>query len=130
MNTNFTFDAAYLARLRAKDEDTQHHFYDYFYIPIRNKVRHSLHGPDGDDLVQEVFAKAFERIDAGEPREAQKLPGYVFGICHNLLLQEYGRRKQQVILTDVDMSKFEDRRGSIEARLIRKLDQSRVDFIL
>ncbi len=130
LNRDFIFDADYLARLRAKDRDTQNHFYDYFYIPIRNKVRHSLRGTDADDVVQEVFAKAFERIDAGEPHEPNKLPGYIFGICHNLLLQEYSRRKQHVTLTDIDMSKFEDLRESIEARLIRKLDRPRVDFIL
>jgi len=130
LNTNFIFDDDYLARLRAKDRQTQNHFYDYFYIPIRNKVRHSFHGPDSDDVVQDVFAKAFERIDAGEPREPHKLPGYLFGICHNLLLQEYSRRRNQGAVTDVDMSKFEDRRESIEARLISKLDKSRVEFIL
>ncbi len=65
LDSYFGFDAAYLARLRARDQRTFYHFYEYFYIPIRNRVRRSVRNQDADDLVQEVFTAVIAEIDAG-----------------------------------------------------------------
>ena len=78
---DYTFDAEYLARLRARDPGTLAHFYDFFKLPVRNKIRHRCRWEDADDLVQDVFVAALKRIDAGEPEDPAKLPVYILGIC-------------------------------------------------
>jgi RNA polymerase sigma factor (sigma-70 family) len=129
LDITFTFDADYLTRMRAKDKDTLNHFYKYFSIPVRNKVAHSVAREDIDDIVQDVFAVVLARIDAGEPREPEKLPGYVFGICRNLILHEYDRKKNPPI-PDMDMASFADLRESVEEHLIRGWPKGRCQFIL
>jgi RNA polymerase sigma-70 factor (ECF subfamily) len=103
----YTFDAVYLTQLRARESGTLAHFYDFFYLPVRNKMRHKCRWEDADDLVQDVFVAALKRIDAGEPEDAAKLPAYVFGICNRVLLRHWdGPGKNEVdleslVLTDV-----------------------------
>lgn len=131
MDSYFSFDAAYLARLRARDDGTFTHFYEYFYIPIRNRVRRSVRSQDADDLVQDVFAAVIAQIDAGQPREPHKLPGYVFGICRNMTFQEWDQKaKHKGAAATVDFSKLADLQATIEARLIRSLDGDLVQFVL
>jgi RNA polymerase sigma factor (sigma-70 family) len=101
-----TFDAEYLARLRARDPGALAHFYDSFKLPIRNKIRHRCRWEDADDLVQDVFVAALKRIDAGEPEDPAKLPVYILGICRRTLLRHWddpGKNAvdvEDVVLTD------------------------------
>jgi len=64
------FDEAYLARLRAGDDDTARHFDGHF----RRLVRLQLWGrfsPDRvSELVDDVMAAVIEKVMSGEPREA------------------------------------------------------------
>jgi RNA polymerase sigma factor (sigma-70 family) len=129
LDTTFQFDAEYLARVRAKDQATLKHFCEYFSTPIRNKVGHSLPRQNVDDMVQDIFAAVLERIDAGEPREPEKLPGYIFGICRNLILQEWDRKKNPPV-PESDLASIADRRESIEALLVRSAPIQSVQFIL
>ena len=129
MENYFSFDAAYLARLRDRDQSTLDHFCEYFYLPVRNKVKHNFPGRDIDDVVQDVFVAAIARIDRGEPRDPQKLPGYVFGVCRHLILREFSGRKR-VPIADVEISGFADLQASIETRLIQDLNRRRVQRIL
>lgn len=129
LDTKFTFDAQYLARMRARDKATLKHFYEYFSLPIRNKVAHSVPWQDVDDLVQDVFAAILTRTDAGEPREPSKLPGYVLSTCQNLIFHHYRKsRKDNVLLGE--FGDFADVRESVETRLIRALSSEPVQQIL
>lgn len=132
MDKNFVFDTAYLALMRARDPVTLDHFYNYFYLAIRNKVRHLSRNEDSDDLVQDTFAAVLTQIDAGQPREPHKLPGYIFGVCHNLILQHYNqnRKAKELAVPSVDLSGFPAIQESIEASLIKDLDVAPVNFIL
>jgi RNA polymerase sigma factor (sigma-70 family) len=129
LDTKFTFDAEYLARMRARDKAALKHFYEYFALPIRNKIAHSVAWQDVEDLVQDVFAAVLSRIDAGEPREPLKLPGYVLHTCQNLIFHHYRKsRKEDVVVSEaID---FADVRESVEARLIRALSTEPVQHIL
>ncbi len=100
MDTKFTFDAGYLTRMRARDKATMKHFYEYFVLPIRNKVAHSVPWQDVEDLVQDVFAAVLSRIDAGEPREPSKLPGYVLHTCQNLIFHHYRQSRKESVLVN------------------------------
>jgi RNA polymerase sigma factor (sigma-70 family) len=126
---DFSFNAAYLVRLRDRDPSTLAHFCDFFYLPIRNRIRHKITRDRADDLTQEVFLAALGRIDAGEPQDPQKLPGYVFGICSNLIMQGW-RHKPTDIPVDADLSILPDVKERADARLLRELDGRMVHRIL
>ena len=127
--TDFTFDADYLVRLRDREPGTISHFCDFFYIPVRNSLRHRVSRELADDLVQDVFVATFTRIDAGEPNDPAKLPGYVFGVCRNVLLQGCRKaRKHQAV--DIDLSLFPDLEDRADVRLIRQLDARVVQKVM
>jgi len=92
-------------------------------------MRHSFRRQDADDLVHDVFVAALTRIDAGEPRDPQKLPGYVFGVCRNVILKGWDENRKRATV-DADLSLFADLIASAEAQLIRELDARLVRWIL
>lgn len=119
---NFEFDTEYLVRLRDRDPGTLAHFCEFFHLPIRNHIRHKFPYDSGDDLVQDVFVAALKRIDAGEPQDPTKLPGYVFGISNRLILQGYRAiRKDEPV--DVDPSLLPDVKDRADVQVIKALDQ-------
>jgi len=122
--SDYAFDAAYLARLRARDAGTLAHFYDFFYLPVRNKIRHKCRWEDADDLVQNVFVAALTRIDSGEPEDPAKLPRYILGIVRNLLLEHWrGPGKDAV---DLDAVVLTDGTEGADAQLDEALQSSRL----
>ena len=125
----FPFDAEYLHRLRDRDPATLTHFSDLFYTPIRNKIRHKIALGLADDLVQDVFVVVLARIDAGEPQDAQKLPAYVFGICHKVLLRAWDKRRRTKPV-DLDLSILPDAQERADTGLINKLNRHLVRGIM
>jgi RNA polymerase sigma-70 factor (ECF subfamily) len=114
-----TFDAGYLARLRARDPGTLAHFYDFFNLPVRNKIRHRCRREDADDLAQDVFVAALKRIDAGEPEDPAKLPVYILGICRRVLLRHWNKREKNAV--DVETVVLTDVQDAADDRLIEEL---------
>jgi RNA polymerase sigma factor (sigma-70 family) len=127
--TDFTFDAEYLVRLRDREPGTLAHFCDFFYLPVRNSVRHRVTVERADDLVQDIFVATLTRIDAGEPNDPSKLPGYVFGVCRNVLLQGW-RKARKHLPVDIDLSFFPDLEDRADVRLIKELDKRVVQNVM
>lgn len=121
---DYAFDAEYLTRLRARDAGTLAHFYDFFYLPVRNKIRHKCRWEDADDLVQDVFVAALKRIDAGEPEDPAKLPSYIFGISRNVLLQHWRDPEKNTV--DVDTVVLTDGTEGADVRLDDELQARRL----
>jgi len=112
--------------MRDRDPSTLAHFCDYFYLPIRNKVRHRFPRDVSDDLVQDVFVAALTRIDAGEPEHPQKLACYLFGICDKLILRVWRRERFNNPVVDFDPSLLPDARDRADIQLMKHLDERRV----
>ncbi len=51
--------------------------------------RHTNGRPEAEDLYQETFRIALEKIRAGELREPAKLPGFLSRLARNLMLGHY-----------------------------------------
>ena len=117
-----TFDDQYLARLKARDQETQNHFYQYFSLPIRTFMRVRFRWEDAEDLTQQVFLAALEKIDAGALREAAKLPGYVIGISRHICRQHIRKVGQHRLAekADVDVSQLSARETSAETNVITR----------
>ncbi len=122
------FDANYLTRVRQRDDSTCTHFYNYFYLPVRNLLRHRLSDPEIGDTMQDVFAAALKGIEQGQPREPHKLPGYMAAICRNLAHQRYRRRRME--FAEIEIDRLADAKASAEADLLKQFDRRRVRAVL
>ena len=87
----FSFDDAYLQRLRARDYLTERHFVDYFNRLLDIKLRSRLRSSQSiEDIKQETFARVFGTL-AGETgiRQADRLGAFVNSVCNNVLFEFY-----------------------------------------
>ena len=60
--------------------------------------RHTRSGPEAEDLFQDTFRVALEKLRRGELREPAKLPAFLAQIARNLAIEHYrklGRRKTE-----------------------------------
>ncbi|MBV8071371.1 MAG: sigma-70 family RNA polymerase sigma factor [Acidobacteriaceae bacterium] len=125
----FCFNEHYLTCLRTRDASTLSHFYDYFRTPIRAKLRSHFPWDLAEDLSQDVFVAALERIDQGEPSEPGKLPGYIAGICRNVIYRTL-QDKAHNQTTDIDCFDCPDSRPSAETRMVNQSEIKQVQKIL
>ncbi len=129
MDQSPIFDAQYLELVRARDEATLNHLYNYFNIPIRNLLRHRQRAGGGadviGDLVQDVFVALLKGIDKGNPQDPAKLPNYVAGIARYTW-----PRPRRFSFDDVDVAGLADLKVSPEALLIMAADEEKVREVL
>jgi RNA polymerase sigma-70 factor, ECF subfamily len=87
----YTFDAAYLARLRARHPETRAHFGTYFTRLLTMKLRGAgLPNNGGDDIRQETLLRVLKAVEANKVEEPDKLGPYVFSVCKHVT-QEWWR---------------------------------------
>lgn len=86
----YSFDEAYLSRLRAGDFRTQEHFSAYFSALIKIKLGSRLRRPEAmEDVRQETFARFFAALRAGKILQPDRLGSFVNSICNNVLQEHY-----------------------------------------
>lgn len=88
----FVFDDAYVRRLLEGDRQTQEHFDSYFRDLLRAKARGRVPPAEIDDVVQTTFARVYEKL--AELREGAKLGAFVFGICDNVVREQWRRSER------------------------------------
>ena len=87
----FSFDEAYLQRLRGGDFPTEQHFVTYFSHLLLIKLRSRLRSSQSvDDIRQETFVRVLKAVRTGGVTSAEGLGSFVNSICNNVL-QEYYR---------------------------------------
>lgn len=98
----FSFDDAYLERLRSGDFRTQEHFVSYFSQLIQLKLRSRLHSADAiEDLRQEIFVRVFATLRSKEGlRQADRLGAFVNSVCNNVLLEYYRSSSRTTSIDD------------------------------
>lgn len=90
----FPFDEEYLRRLRAGEAEVEEHFSIYFAGCLRLKLRAGRYpAPDIDDIVQETFVRALEKLRANGLRQAESLGAFVFAICKHICMERSRPRK-------------------------------------
>ena len=87
----FSFDEAYLQRLRDRDFATEQHFVAYFSQLLLIKLRSRLRSSQAvDDVRQETFVRVLKAVRTeGGIRTAEGLGSFVNSICNNVLLEFY-----------------------------------------
>jgi RNA polymerase sigma-70 factor (ECF subfamily) len=94
----FTFDDAYIQRLRERDPATVEHFCKYFRnllsAKIRNWLRSTRSTEEIQDVLQEGFLRVLQRLN--DVREASKFGSFVNSTC-TYILHEAGRNGNRVV---------------------------------
>jgi len=92
----FSFDAEYLAKLKAGDSAIQRHFVEYFSELIQLKLRSRLASPEAmEDVRQETFARVFLILRKEQGlRQADRLGSFVNSVCNHVLQEQYRNQKK------------------------------------
>ncbi|HEY0783573.1 MAG TPA: sigma-70 family RNA polymerase sigma factor [Thermoanaerobaculia bacterium] len=106
-------DAELVARALAGSQEAFRHLVTRFERPVYTLVLRMVHDPaSAEDLAQEVFVKAFRRLDSYDP--ARKLASWLFKIAHNTTIDHLRKSELDVVpLTAPE----EDDRGDLLAIL-------------
>ncbi len=115
----YTFDAAYLRRLRGGDPATESHFVAYFSELLRIKLRGRMLPPQViEDVCQETFLRVLMAArDGSSIHSPERLGAFVNSVCKNVLLEYYrsNSRTQQV---DMDALEVPDSRTDLERAVL------------
>ncbi len=127
----FSFDEAYLQRLRERDFPTEQHFVGYFsqllLIKLRSRLRSS---PAVDDIRQETFVRVLKAVRTeGGIRTAEGLGSFVNSICNNVLL-EYYRSSARGIVPDETPAGPPDETIDLDGMLVAKQTREHVKVTL
>ena len=99
-------EARLASRIEAGDRQAEEHLVDHYGRGVALILdRHSSWRGEVDDLFQETFRVAIEKLRRGELREPSKLPAFLAQIARNLSLdsrRKRGRRKTEPDAEAVD----------------------------
>jgi len=127
----FTFDEAYVGRLREGDPSTESHFVEYFSKLIQIKLRARFLATEVmDDLRQETFARVIRSLRSeGGIRHADRLGPFVNSVCNNVLLEYYRSGLKHVPL-DANHLELPDKVLHLESLAILQETQQAVRNLL
>jgi RNA polymerase sigma-70 factor (ECF subfamily) len=127
----FSFDKAYVDRLRDGDPPTEHHFVAYFDQLLRIKLRaRTLTSDKVEDLRQETFIRVIAALRReGGVRQPERFGAFVNSICNNVLLEYYRSFAKNQPLEDSHLE-IPDKVLDLEGMLVSKQSSARVRQIL
>lgn len=108
---------------KAQDGDTMafSQLYDAYFTQIYRYVYYRVNKDDVDDLVAQVFMKAWDNLDKYKPTKGASFGAWVFRIAHNLVVDQY-RTHRSISEIPADLA---DERNEVDPRhhTQLKLDQ-------
>ena len=130
----FTFDNAYLERLRSGEFRTVDHFVSYFSQLIQLKLRSRLRSPEAiEDVRQETFARFFATLRSEQGlRQADRLGAFVNSVCNHVLLEHYrsSTRDTPVADTEDDSAEIPDSRVDVLGDIMTRQTADTVRTVL
>lgn len=126
----FTFDKAYLDRLRGGDPATELHFVSYFEQLLRIKLRSKRLASDVvEDLQQKTFVRVIERVRRNEVRQPERFGAFVNSTCNHVLFEHY-RDVRKNLQMDEGHLEMPDKVLDLEGMLVSKQCAQRVREVL
>lgn len=126
----FTFDGAYVERLRSGDYSTEQHFVAYFDQLLSIKLRsRTLASDKVEDLRQETYIRVIAAVRKDGVRQPERFGAFVNSICNNVLLEYYRSSARNQPLEDTHMD-IPDKVLDLEGMLVTKESAERVRRIL
>jgi RNA polymerase sigma-70 factor (ECF subfamily) len=127
----YSFDEAYLQRLRGSDPATEAHFVSYFSHLLRIKLRtRMLPAHTIDDICQETFLRVLVAVRVkNDIHDANRLGPYVNSMCDNILREHWrsSARNQHVDLETVEVL---DDRPDLEQAMLQEEDRRKIEAVL
>lgn len=123
----FAFDAAYVDKLIAGDQQTEIHFVEYFSPLLHAKLRFHLRSwQDVQDFQQEVFLRVLRTLREGDGlRQPERLGAFVNSVCSNILFEHF-RQKSRLVQFEEDAPEPRDPRTDLERDLVAEETRQRV----
>ena len=127
----FSFDEAYLKRLRERDFPTEQHFVAYFRKLLVIKLRSRLRGSEAvEDIAQETFLRVFKAMSSETGiRQPERLGAFVNSVCNNVL-QEFYRSSDRGIPLEEDAAEPVDQVIDMDGFLVSKQTREQVREVL
>ncbi len=127
----FSFDEAYLKRLRERDFPTEEHFVAYFRKLLVIKLRARLRGSEAvEDIAQETFLRVFKAMSSERGiRQPERLGAFVNSVCNNVL-QEFYRSSDHGAPADDDTPEPVDKVLDLDGFLVSKETREQVRKVL
>ena len=127
----FTFDNAYVERLREGDPSTEQHFVAYFGQLLHIKLRsRPLTSDKVEDLRQETFIRVIAALRReGGVRQPERFGAFVNSVCNNVLLEYYRSSAKNQPMEDAHMD-IPDKVLNLEGMLVTKQSAEQVRRIL
>jgi RNA polymerase sigma-70 factor, ECF subfamily len=127
----YSFDEAYLKRLRERDFPTEQHFVAYFRQLLTIKLRSRLRSSQAvEDIAQETFLSVFKVMQVeGGIRQPERLGAFVNSVCNNVL-QEFYRSTDHGAPIDDDAPEPVDKVIDLEGFLVTKQTREQVRKVL
>jgi RNA polymerase sigma-70 factor, ECF subfamily len=92
-----------VSRIRAGDQQAEAELVERYSRGIMIIIRRDVGDASvADDLYQEAFRIALEKIRRGEVREPEKLSGFVSGVAKNLVIDYFRRAARQEGVREVE----------------------------
>ena len=127
----FSFDDAYLQRLRNRDFQTEQHFVAYFTQLILIKLRSRMCSPQAiEDIRQETFVRVFRALASeGGIRSGERLGAFVNSVCNNVL-QEFYRSSARTEPEGDQAADVPDKAVDLDGMLVSKQTRELVHQVL
>jgi RNA polymerase sigma-70 factor, ECF subfamily len=120
------FDAPYLARLQAREPETEAHFVGYFSELIRLKLRSRLSSREAsEDVRQETFVRVLTLIRSEGLRHPERLGSLVNSVCNNVLMEHYrtGARRVSPIDSEPEATFIDPQPSAFDAQDSRETER-------
>ncbi len=127
----FSFDEAYVERLRNGDPPTEQHFVAYFEQLLRIKLRsRTLPSDKVEDLRKETFFRVIGALRRdGGVRQPARFGAFVNSICNNVILEYYRSSARNQPLEDSHLE-IPDKVLDLEGMMVTKQASEHVRQIL
>lgn len=102
----FPPNAALVERIRAREDEAAADLVMRFGRGVSVILRRVVREPSAvDDLYQDTFRLTIEKIRRGDPRDPERLPGFVASLARNLAIDHLRRRARRRV-EDVEAAAF------------------------
>jgi RNA polymerase sigma-70 factor (ECF subfamily) len=92
-----------VSRIRAGDQQAETQLVERYSDGVKYIIRRETGSASiADDLYQETFRIALEKIRRGDVREPEKLSGFVCGVARNLVIDYFRRAARQESAREVE----------------------------
>lgn len=117
-----------VSRIRAGDRKAEAELVERYGRGVSMIVRRTARNATvGDDLYQETFRIALEKVRQGDLRESEKLSAFICSVARNLVIEFYRRTARQESLTEIAEADFPQ--YSAPSQLEALLQKEKTDIV-